>query len=357
MAVEMLAPFLRRLHESGPAIERESVERGLAILARAGLRVSDLTDPDLRIPHRVGLALLEDGIETTGDPAFALHAGASVQPDEFGLFEYVANSAPTLRQSMLAGSRYVPLLHDGAEIELIEEGEHAIWRHRLLGTVAAPPASNDYVLAAFFVAAQRMLGVDAAPTEVHFMHPETSYADDYARLFRAPIRFDCERNAIVSPRLALDLPLTGSNPGLHRVLLRYADELLARVPRRHPFTRHVRALVRERLSEGASLTSVAASLHMSERSLRRKLLLEGVTHSEIVDSVRREVALELLGQPELNISEIAFALGFAHRPAFHRALKRWYGTSPTELRARRTGNAFSRFYDRAERPDRDAESA
>lgn len=353
MAVDMLNPFLRRLRDAGPAVERAAVDRGLAILAEAGLSTADLSDPELRIPHRVGVALLEDGLRTTSDPAFALRAGASVQPDEFGLYEYVCSTASTLRESMQAASRYLPLLHDGAEVDLVEDGEFALWRHRLFPTVAAPPSANEYVVAAFFVRAQRMLGLDGPPTEVHFVHEQPAHAAAYEALFRAPVRFGRDRNAIVMPKIALDLPLVGSSPGLHRVLVRYADELLTRVPKRHPFTRRVRALVRERLAEGASLTSVAAALHMSERSLRRRLLLEGITHSEIVDAVRRETALELLGQPELNISEIAFALGFAHRPAFHRALKRWYGSSPTELRARRTGNAFARFYERSPRPTGD----
>ncbi len=348
MAVEMLVPFVRALRESGPQIERESVERGLAILAAAGLDLAELADPEVRIPHRVGLMLLEDGIRITGDPAFALRAGAGAEPGDLGVFEYLAGSAADLRRAMLVASRYLPLLHDGAEIEMAEEGHYAFWRHRLLGDLPGPPGAHEYVVAAFMMSTQRMLGLHMAPSEVHFIHDAPAYANEYARVFRSPVRFGCDSNAIVFPRGALDLRMIGADDGLHAVLVRYAEELLGRLSKRHPFTRRIRALVREHLSDGPTLTTVAQAFHMSERSVRRRLASEGVTHSEIVDSVRREAAVELLGRQDLSISEVAFELGFAHRPAFHRAFKRWYGASPSRFRGQRAGNPFYRFYERGE---------
>ena len=78
--------------------------------------------------------------------------------------------------------------------------------------------------------------------------------------------------------------------------------------------------------------------------MRRKLGAEGTTHSELLDVLRRDLALELLAEPELDVAEIAFRLGFAHPPAFHRAFKRWLGISPSEHRASGQHSAFYRFH-------------
>jgi len=62
--------------------------------------------------------------------------------------------------------------------------------------------------------------------------------------------------------------------------------------------------------------------------------------------VRRELAVELLESGELNVSEIAFRLGFAHRPAFHRAFRRWFGAAPKAHRAEQMPGELYRFYKR-----------
>jgi AraC-like DNA-binding protein len=83
---------------------------------------------------------------------------------------------------------------------------------------------------------------------------------------------------------------------------------------------------------------------VSDSSLRRKLAAEHTTHSELLDALRRELALELLAHPELDIAEVAFRLGFSHPPAFHRAFKRWYGVSPSDHRGSGSHSAFYRFH-------------
>ena len=343
-ATELLVPSLRALSRLGPEVARRASESGLAILAGAGLPLRSFSDLVVRIPHAVAIALLENAVRTSGDPAFALHAGQGVERGDFGVLDLLAGAAPTLRDSMLLAARYLPLLHDGAAVEVIEQGEFAIWRHHLLAGVQPSAAANEYVVSAFFFSAKRSLGFEASPTEVHFMHAAPVHGSEYEQVFRAPVRFARERNAIVLPRVALDLPLVGADEPLFAVLTRHADELLKRQQLAQPFVSRVRELVRERLASAASLDEVAAALHMSESSVQRRLQAETTSYTQIVDDVRRELAVELLAQSDLNVSEVGFRLGFAHRPAFHRAFKRWYGMSPTEHRERNAGTAFYRFY-------------
>ena len=73
---------------------------------------------------------------------------------------------------------------------------------------------------------------------------------------------------------------------------------------------------------------------MSTRTLRRRLLEHRTSYHEILDRVRRELADELLGDPDHKLSEVAFLLGFSDASAFHRAYVRWTGKTPASRRRR-----------------------
>ena len=96
---------------------------------------------------------------------------------------------------------------------------------------------------------------------------------------------------------------------------------------------HVRELVLGELRSGnPGLAFIAEKLHISARTLRRRLAAEGTTHQEIVDDLRRELADRYLLDEGLAVSKVAVLLGFSNASAFHRAFKRWFGTSPHQHR-------------------------
>ena len=114
---------------------------------------------------------------------------------------------------------------------------------------------------------------------------------------------------------------------------RYAGDLLERRPSPQCFGDRVRVAVAETLRCGRPGTrAVAERLHISERTLRRRLHEEGTTFKALLDDIRRQLAIQYLEQPELGIAEIAFMLGFSQTPAFSRAFKRWTGVAPIEQR-------------------------
>lgn len=343
--MEVLTPFLRRLQTYGPEIERQATQSGLALLAAAGLQLTELADPQARIPHSLGVALLEDGIRISGDPAHGLHAGAGKQPGDGGILEHLTNSAATLRESTLTAQRYLPLSYGGAQIMLLEDDSNiAVWRYKPPPGIVLPAACSDYVVSTFLKSAQCQLGFAARPLEIRMIHDEPSYAAEYERVLGTRVRFGHAYNEMLMPRAALDLPIVSANAGLHALLKRYADELLARVALHNPFTGRVSKLIHKRLSQGITLTDVARTLGISERTVRRRLADEGTTHSELVDAARHELALRLLGEADQDIAEISFALGFAHPTAFNRAFRRWHDVAPSEFVKQRPSSAFHQFY-------------
>jgi len=343
-----LDPAHRELERRGAKIAARASESGLALLARYGFELRSFNDLNQRIPHELALELLDNAVRVTRDSSFALLAGANARRGDFGVVDYAALSAPTLRDSIAASARYMALLHDGAVIELEERDDVARWKHSLRSGLKSPRAANEYVVAAFFGAARRGLGFDAPPLEVGFMHEAPSNVKHYSKIFKAPLRFGCETNYFLLPRVALDLKLATAEPPLHSIMVHHADELLQRVPSTQPFTRRVRAILAQQLEDGAPLGALAQLFNMSESSVQRRLQAEGTSHSELIDDLRRERAAALLAQGEATLSEIAFQLGFAHPPALHRAFKRWHGVSPTEYRKRNERTFFYDFYDRSQ---------
>jgi len=97
----------------------------------------------------------------------------------------------------------------------------------------------------------------------------------------------------------------------------------------------VRRLIRKQLLFGqCSMEAVAASLGMHRRTLDRKLQRQGAQYGELVDSVKQEVARQLLHDTRLQVQQIAESLHFSTAANFATAFRRWTGKTPSEFRRR-----------------------
>ena len=100
-----------------------------------------------------------------------------------------------------------------------------------------------------------------------------------------------------------------------------------------PFQREVEAHLEPRLAAGPlGIDAVARELGYSRQTLYRRLKAEGVTFEEVLDGLRRRVALRLLCDEGLSVKEVAWRLGFSDPAAFSRAFKRWTGAAPRAAR-------------------------
>jgi AraC-like DNA-binding protein len=322
-AVRLLWPFVRILGQT-PAAER--------LLAKEGIGPADLARPDSRLPHRMVMELLDAWMACTGDETIGLRAGMSVEPGELETMEYAARSCPTFREAIQCSARYMHLLNEAADITLVEQGDEALWRFRVTDGVPQSRASNDFVLVCAGKFSRRYARIDDPPLEVHFMHPAPANLSCY-EAFQGKLKFGMPHNGFLFSRALLERPMVRAHAGLHVAFDTYARELSGRL--RSGIRSRAREIVSEQLgSNEMCMESVAAALAMSVPTLRRRLEDEGTTFTGLVDDVRREFAERYLRDPERSVSEIAFKLGFAHAPAFHKAFRRWTGVTPSEHRTR-----------------------
>lgn len=304
-----------------------------ALLARLRLDSKELEDPDLRMPEELLDELWVGCAELTGDEAFGIGAGLDTEPGQFGVVEYVVRHSPTLGDAMQAGLRFQRILHDAAADHLEVKDDRALLHVALDSGREPAGVIVDYGFARAIAAAMLLTGVPGRAIEVRFVHARPKRTAPWDRTFSCPLVFAAEANVMVIKKDRLDAPILDSDAGLLPILEQHAATLLASIPDAGGFPHRVCELIAEELTGGTpTVDRIAHKLHMSARTLARRLADEGKSFSTLLDDLRRELAISHLRDRDLSVSEVAFLLGFGDANAFSRAFKRWTGAPPSHYR-------------------------
>ena len=322
-----------------PRICAEALEaRGVDVTSfLEGLSIprSVLYDVEGRVPVEIDLALWAAAPLLSGDECFGLHTAERLTPQTaFDVLGYTLHASASVGDAFRRLVRYNRLLHDVAELDLEVQPDQA----RVVFCLTAegtPRQQAEFSLTVFLSFCRNATGVDVTPLRVEFSHPAPPDLSEQVRVFRCPLVFDKPRNALVLPPHTLDLPLLGTNPGLCAVLERQLDGLLAELPPGETVVERVKRLIAAELCGGEPTAEVVArKMRATPRTLHRWLAAEGTSYREILEGLRRTLAVRYLAVDGLAIGETAYLLGFSEASAFHRSFKRWTGTTPAQYRAR-----------------------
>ena len=320
-------------------IARAAAARGVdaATLYRAvGLSPLVLKCPDARIPFAQIVALYEQGATLTGDDTFGLHVGEHVDPSAFDVLGYSVINSPTFGDALDRVVRYNSIWTNGScfAVESIKEETKIVYVY-LDDSIRARRHDAEMTFAALAVLGRRVTNVDWVPKEIRFEHERPTDTKEHQRIFCCPVIFGAAANEFIFDSIHLSHAIVKADASLCAVLDRHANELLARYPREDSLVEQTRILLRDELNGGdASLEAMAERLGMSARTLQRRLRDLGTSHQELLDEMRKELAMRYLREPEMAVCEVAYLLGFSQSSAFHRAFKRWTGKTPNEFRGR-----------------------
>ncbi|SFF53684.1 transcriptional regulator, AraC family [Fontimonas thermophila] len=307
----------------------------LRLFAQAGLDIAALDDPNARYPVAGTTRLWQLAVDASGDDAFGLTVARHVGPTTFHALGYALNASATLHEVFDRMLRYFAVVTDVAELEFGEAASGYRFAMRVPdGGVIAPQAVDAF--AALIVRLCRgLLGRrEFSPQLVRLQRAEPRNRHAFEKVFRAPLQFCAPENALYFDRAVLDTPLEGANPELARHNDEIVQRYLARLQRDDIVTR-VRTVLTDLLPHGEpSAAAVAARLHLSERSLQRRLAGAQTSFSALLRDTRHSLARSYLREPRLSIGEIAYLLGFGDMSSFTRAFRRWEGIAPSEFRTR-----------------------
>lgn len=303
------------------------------VFTRVGVDESRLTDPKLALDLGAYVGMMEEAAAQTGNDNFGLWYGQQFKPGMLGLIGEVALASPTLGAAVANLAELFPYHQQATETRFAREGDLLRLEYRILdGRILSRRQDAELTMGMFANVFRACLGPDWTPEEVHCEHPRPEAWKEHERAFDAPIHFGQRTNAIVFRDRDLDRPMPGAD--LAR-LTRLRDELIrvAGGTGALGFLDRVKGEVRSRLPDGNPVVEeVAEAIGMARWTLQRRLADAGLSYSDVVDLVRRDLACLHLRQPHVAVAEIGFMLGYSEVSAFSRAFRRWTGLSPQAFR-------------------------
>jgi AraC-like DNA-binding protein len=242
--------------------------------------------------------------------------------------------AASLRQALAALGQFHRLLCDEPSYALLEDEQTFTLRALRMGpkSLRVRHFTAEMIMVGFHRLI-RSFDFRAHPVQVSFDYAAPAHHAEYARVLGDVVQFDQPCTEIVFRREVLDAPAPHQDADVHEALSALAERRLLRMTQRTPYAVRVRDfLVREGWRQQADMNAAARSLGLSVRSLRRRLAEEGKPYTDIVSEALGAVAKQFLQDQRRTIQETAFEMGFADPSTFHRAFKRWTGTTPRAAR-------------------------
>ncbi len=313
------------------ALEARAVDAEPCLRA-AGLSRAALASIENRLPFAAVKKLWEAAAVAAHDRSLGVHAAETLPSGAYDLFDYLMSAAQTVEAGILRWTRYVRLIYDRSNLELIVEPASARVVRRVPETA---PQYDEFALTLLLVRSRQASARDWRPEHMRFQHERPADDGELSRVFGCPVVFGApEAEMRIAPSV-LQLPHVHADSRLLAVLSRYADSLLAALPARGPLLCRVSSTIAQQMArELPTLASTAAAVHMPQRTLQRRLAADGASHSSMLDDVRRGLALKYIADAAISIGEIAYLLHFNDSTAFYRAFRRWTGESPLKYRQR-----------------------
>jgi AraC-like DNA-binding protein len=299
------------------------------VFARVGLTHDMLLKQGARVPLKTLDNLWEEATALIKDPCLGLRAAEFWHPSHFNALGYAWLASSTLREALNRLGRYIHVLSQAIDVRLEDTAEGLTFT---LSNSLEHSVRMDYAMATVMAMCRINFGPNLKPVAVRFIHPEPFCGDKYFAFFKGPVYFDADSDSLTLGTKDVDQRLPGGNPHLaeinDRIIIRYLATLT-----NDDIVNRVQTAIIDLLPSGmVSDEKVAGRLFMSVRSLQRKLQQSGTSFRKLLDRTREELARQYICDRGVDLTEIAFLLGFSEHSAFSRAFKRWTGQTPSDMR-------------------------
>jgi AraC-like DNA-binding protein len=332
-----LNELLHLLEEAGV-----SPEQLFAELARRGIVASPNAQA---VSSGVdGMVLLDAAVDLSGDPCLMIRLGQQLGIASYGSFGFALMSCANARESLRLMLRYGGVLFQPSWTVHEYEGGLFLRARISIGTAAQQQLLAELVFSNLAAIQRSLYGSAmerAEGVEIHLNYARPSHSACYKRAFNMPLAFDCEYSQLFLPAQILETPVRTANRAGHVVFQQQCEEMLRGLDSVEKTTAAVRQLLIQSAGDFLDIAQAAKHLHVSERTLRRRLEAESTSFRSTLEEIRDLLAREYLAKTGLTIAEIAHLLGYAETVSFRRAYVRWNGVTPIGYRQQKMAESNS----------------
>ncbi len=270
-------------------------------------------------------------------PDWHLQWGKQMAENFHGTVTLAWLTAPTLGEGLDAFLKYIPSRVPYLHWQGTADGD--VFRCEVnelvdLGSIRNILIEIPLIVMHEYVRDMRRGPVSEARIELTYGAPQHSHF--YVDWFECPIEFESAHNALVIPADWRSVANLGFDEDTWNTALVRCDAMCASSVERDALTR-VQQVLFEFLDQSScgpplTLDVVADRLHVSPRTLIRRLRAMDTTFQKVTDEILKHRAHELLANPANPLQEVAVQLGYQDPASFRRAFKRWYGMPPGDYR-------------------------
>jgi len=310
------------------------------LLREAGVNPAALRDPSARIPSTFWDTAGAKAAALIPDPAFGLRAARCWHPSNLGVLGHAWLASSTLRTGLQRLERYGRVLGERAQLKLTDtrDGLRFAYDHRRRDPMLRA-IGTDFVMSLVLDMCRMNYGASLRPVEVRLSRARPGDTEPYRHFYGCPIHFETSDDSFLLSARVADEPLHTANRQLAGTLDSILAAQLAALDKDNLPARCKSSVLEQLTSGEVSEEDMARQLHMSRRTLQRKLAESNTTYQKLVDDIRRDLALRYMEDPRKTITDVTFLLGFSGQSAFTRAFKRWIGMSPSTYREQKQSPA------------------
>ena len=305
------------------------------LFARQGLTRHDLQSHSQRVPIDKWDAIALAALDCIDDDCAGLSAGACWHPSDLGTLGYAWLASSTLRTAFRRMARYVRIV--GERGSLVIEDSAQGFRVTFVQRRSDGPVRElfaDFAMSLMFAMARLNYGASLTAAQVSLQRERPDCIADYLDYFGCDVSFSAPRDSFTLANADMDQILPSANKQLAGVHDKILTQQLAALDREDIVAR-CQAIILENLTTGTlSTEKIARELHMSPRTLTRRLEAKDTQLQRLIDETRRTLAERYFADPANSLSEVAFLLGFSQQSSLTRASNRWFGMPPVKYRAR-----------------------
>lgn len=314
-------------------ITREKGVDSDALLAGTGLRAEQFQHPDTHLNYgQIGL-IVARALMLSGDAGLGLEFGLRIRPSHLREMGTALMCAATLREAVVTSVRYQKLLGSAFDIRLADYGNGLA----MIASKAIPLGeiycfNQESWLTAISRLPRFVLEREANALFVDFDYPPPPHAERYYQIFGDRVRFNQSCCQVIFPQELLSEPIPGNCPTYFRIATGQCEQTLNKNQLPESLPIRIRRIISAHLNNPLSAADVAKLLHLSERTLHRRLTELDTSFRQLVKEIKFETAAELLRESNLPISVIANRVGFSDASNFAKAFRDWAGVSPESYR-------------------------